>query len=229
MSDAIMHAAIGLLGAALVAAMLIALMRRRAVRLTRPELPAATLMSMAVISADKEQFRAQTTAAMRRLEINVAQLKARLNAQSIDANGKNGALQQPTKALNGTDDASPAAKLQRGAAPAQQVIRSRVLLPFASRRRAERSTAVSQAELAKLQAELNDKRRLLGEREDAIKQLRDELNAVRETDDALRCTNIATRRRYVAIEKKLRLEISDLQARLWAATKARARLRREGE
>jgi hypothetical protein len=221
---------IGLLGAALVAAMLIALVHQRAARRTRPAVQAATPMMTAVknvTSADKEKLRTQTAAAMRSLEINVARLTMRLKAHLIDADQVNGPPLPLRKTLSVTEDARPTAKWQRDVAPGRQTSPFKRLLPFASRNRAARGATRHQVEIGKLQAELSDKCRLLDEREGTIKQLRDELNVVREIDDELRCTNIANRSRNVAIEKKLRREISDLQAQLLEATRAHARLRRE--
>jgi len=224
-----MHITIGLLGATLVAAMLIALVHRRAGRRTGPTMLARSPMQTAVkgvASIDKEQLRAQTTAAMRRLEINVTRLKKHLKTQVIDVNRVGGTSWQPMKALSVREEVRPATKRQRGASLRQQTLPFRGLLPFASRKTG-RGAIDHQAEISKLRAELSDKCRLLDEREDAIKRLRDELNAVREIDDALRCTNIANRRHNVAIEKKLRREISDLQAQLLETTRAHAQLRRD--
>jgi hypothetical protein len=229
MSDVTMHVTTGLLGATLVAAILIALVHRRAGRRTGPAMQSRAPMQTAVksvASIDKELLRAQITAAMRRLEINVTRLKKHLKTQVIDVDHVSGTLWQPMKVSSAREDARPATKLQRGVALRQQTLPFRGLLSFASRN-AERGAIDHQAEISKLQAELRDKCRLLDEREDAIKKLRDELNAVHEIDDALRCSNITSRRRNVAIEKKLRREISDLQAQLLETTKARAELRRD--
>lgn len=230
MSDVAIHVAIGLLGSALVAATLIVLVHRRAARRMRRAMQAASPMSTAgksVASADKEQLRAQTTAAMRRLELNVAQLKRHLKTHSIDIDQVNGVLWQPRTASVIRENIQPAAVLQRNAASKQQASPFSELLSFASRNRAARRASGHQAEIGKLRAELSDKCRLLDERESTINRLRDELNVVRDIDAELRCTNIANRRRNVAIEKKLRREISDLHAQLLQAARAHARPQRD--
>jgi DNA repair exonuclease SbcCD ATPase subunit len=84
----IMYFALGLLLAGLVALMIMPAFWRRAVRLTKKRIEAATPMTMAEFRADKDQLRAEFALSTRRLEMNVEQLRKRLAEQVGDINRK---------------------------------------------------------------------------------------------------------------------------------------------
>jgi chromosome segregation ATPase len=77
MIEPIMYMAIGFLLAGLLVLGFIPLVHARAVRLTTKRLEAVTPMSMAEIQAEKDQLRAEFAMTIRRLEMNVEQLKAK--------------------------------------------------------------------------------------------------------------------------------------------------------
>lgn len=88
----IMYFVLGLLLAGLVALMILPAVWRRAVRLTKKRIEAATPMTMAEFRADKDQLRAEFALATRRLEMNVEALRRRLSDQVRDINRKRGEL-----------------------------------------------------------------------------------------------------------------------------------------
>ncbi|HEY7301346.1 MAG TPA: hypothetical protein VH684_25935 [Xanthobacteraceae bacterium] len=77
MIEPIMYMAIGFLLAGLLVLGFIPLVHGRAVRLTTKRLEAVTPMSMAEIQAEKDQLRAEFAMTIRRLEMNVEQMKAK--------------------------------------------------------------------------------------------------------------------------------------------------------
>jgi chromosome segregation ATPase len=84
----IMYFALGLLAAALIALAVMPAVWRRAVRLTKKRIEAATPMTMAEFRADKDQLRAEFALSTRRLEMNVEALRRRLSDQLRDINRK---------------------------------------------------------------------------------------------------------------------------------------------
>ena len=88
----IMYFVLGLLSAGLVALMVMPAVWRRAVRLTKKRIEAATPMTMAEFRADKDQLRAEFALATRRLEMNVEALRRRLSDQVRDINRKKNEL-----------------------------------------------------------------------------------------------------------------------------------------
>ena len=90
----IMYFALGALAAGLLALIIIPAVWRRAVRLTKKRIEAATPMSMAEFRADKDQLRAEFALSTRRLEMNVEALRKRLAEQVGDLNKKRGDLNQ---------------------------------------------------------------------------------------------------------------------------------------
>lgn len=84
----IMYFALGLLVAGLVALIIMPAVWRRAVRLTKRRIEAATPITMAEFRADKDQLRAEFALSTRRLEMNVETLRKRLAEQLGDANQK---------------------------------------------------------------------------------------------------------------------------------------------
>lgn len=84
----IMYFALGLLVASLVALAVLPAVWRRAVRLTKKRIEAATPITMAEFRADKDQLRAEFALSTRRLEMNVEALRRRLSEQLTDINRK---------------------------------------------------------------------------------------------------------------------------------------------
>src|SRR6218665_1080040 len=84
----IMYFALGLLLASLVALAILPAIWRRAVRLTKKRIEAATPITMAEFRADKDQLRAEFALSTRRLEMNVEALRRRLSDQLRDINRK---------------------------------------------------------------------------------------------------------------------------------------------
>src|SRR5690349_17942790 len=77
----IMYFALGLLVAGLLALVIMPAVWRRAVRLTKRRIEAATPITMAEFRADKDQLRAEFALSTRRLEMNVETLRKRLAEQ----------------------------------------------------------------------------------------------------------------------------------------------------
>ena len=84
----VMYFALGLLLAGLVALLVMPAVWKRAVRLTKKRIEAATPMTMAEFRADKDQLRAEFALSTRRLEMNVEALRRRLAEQLRDINRK---------------------------------------------------------------------------------------------------------------------------------------------
>ena len=79
--ESIMNIALGALASALVMLMVMPAIWRRAVRLTKKRIEAATPVSLAEFRADKDQLRAEFALSTRRLEMQVEQLRKRLAEQ----------------------------------------------------------------------------------------------------------------------------------------------------
>jgi chromosome segregation ATPase len=88
----IMYFALGLLSASLLALMIVPAVWKRAVRLTKKRIEAATPITMAEFRADKDQLRAEFALSTRRLEMNVEALRRRLADQLRDINRKKSEL-----------------------------------------------------------------------------------------------------------------------------------------
>lgn len=84
----IMYFALGVLVAGLVALVMLPAVWKRAVRLTKRRIEAATPITMAEFRADKDQLRAEFALSTRRLEMNVETLRKRLAEQLGDVNQK---------------------------------------------------------------------------------------------------------------------------------------------
>lgn len=84
----IMYFALGLLVAGLLALVIMPAVWKRAVRLTKRRIEAATPITMAEFRADKDQLRAEFALSTRRLEMNVETLRKRLAEQLGDVNQK---------------------------------------------------------------------------------------------------------------------------------------------
>jgi|SRR5579863_1879705 len=219
MNDPIILIGIGFPAAALLLSLLALFVHHRAIRLTRRQLEIEPPTSIASIRADQIQLRAQSNHSIRRLEVNVEQLKGRLAAplRNIDQ----------LKKEHSEKDGIKRALEQEG-----QVRSDR---PFKTQRRfrlslvGRRPTALASKnkdEIAKLRAELADNGQLLDEREREIDQMRGQLRAIRDKEEELRCVVIAVRSHNTSVERKLRSEISKLEARLSALNNAHGKLRR---
>lgn len=84
----VMYFVLGFLGAGLLALMIMPSIWRRAVRLTKKRIEAATPMTMSEFRADKDQLRAEFALSTRRLEMNVEALRKRLADQLSEVNRK---------------------------------------------------------------------------------------------------------------------------------------------
>jgi chromosome segregation ATPase len=83
-----MYFALGLLVAGLLALVIMPAIWKRAVRLTKRRIEAATPITLSEFRADKDQLRAEFALATRRLELNVETLRKRLAEQLSDVNQK---------------------------------------------------------------------------------------------------------------------------------------------
>ncbi len=83
-----MYFVLGFLGATLLALMIMPAIWRRATRLTKKRIEAATPMTMSEFRADKDQLRAEFALSTRRLEMNVEALRKRLAGQLGEINSK---------------------------------------------------------------------------------------------------------------------------------------------
>jgi chromosome segregation ATPase len=88
----VMYFALGLLVASLIALIMLPAVWKRAVRLTKRRIEAATPITLAEFRADKDQLRAEFALSTRRLEINVETLRKRLAEQLGDVNQKRNEL-----------------------------------------------------------------------------------------------------------------------------------------
>lgn len=82
----IMYFALGLLVAGLMALAILPAVWKRAVRLTKRRIEAATPITLAEFRADKDQLRAEFALSARRLEMTIEQLRTRLAEQASLAN-----------------------------------------------------------------------------------------------------------------------------------------------
>lgn len=83
-----MYFALGLLAAGLIALIIMPAVWKRAVRLTKRRIEAATPITLSEFRADKDQLRAEFALSTRRLEMNVEALRKRLAEQLSDVNQK---------------------------------------------------------------------------------------------------------------------------------------------
>ncbi len=83
-----MYFALGLLAAGLIALIIMPAVWKRAVRLTKRRIEAATPITLSEFRADKDQLRAEFALSTRRLEMNVETLRKRLAEQLSDVNQK---------------------------------------------------------------------------------------------------------------------------------------------
>ncbi|NMA97671.1 MAG: hypothetical protein GX970_06105 [Phyllobacteriaceae bacterium] len=88
MIENIMYFALGVLAAGLIALILLPAVWKRAVRLTKRRIEAATPITLAEFRADKDQLRAEFALQTRRLEMNVEALRKRLAEQLSEVNQK---------------------------------------------------------------------------------------------------------------------------------------------
>ncbi len=82
----VMYFVLGFMGAGLLSLMIMPSIWRRAIRLTKKRIEAATPMTMSEFGADKEQLRAAFALSTRRLEMNVETLRSRLADQLGELN-----------------------------------------------------------------------------------------------------------------------------------------------
>jgi chromosome segregation ATPase len=84
----IMYFALGLLAAGLLALIIMPAVWRRAVRLTKRRIEAATPITMAEFRADKDQLRAEFALSTRKLEMTIEALRKRMADQIADVDRK---------------------------------------------------------------------------------------------------------------------------------------------
>ncbi len=84
----VMYFVLGFLASGLLALMIMPSIWRRATRLTKKRIEAATPMTMSEFRADKDQLRAEFALSTRRLEMNVEALRKRLADQLSEINAK---------------------------------------------------------------------------------------------------------------------------------------------
>src|SRR5215831_8622526 len=92
MIEPIMYVAIGFLLAGLIVLGFIPLVHARAVRLTMKRLEAVTPSSMAEMQAEKDQLRAEYAMVIRRLELNLEQMKAKTTGQLAEIGKRSEAI-----------------------------------------------------------------------------------------------------------------------------------------
>src|SRR6185312_15645062 len=92
--ESMMYFALGAVASALIMLMILPAVWRRAVRLTRKRIEAATPITLAEFRADKDQLRAEFALSTRRLEMNVDALRKRLSEQLSDVSRKRTDLAQ---------------------------------------------------------------------------------------------------------------------------------------
>jgi len=162
--------ALGFLTAGLLALMIAPALWRRAVRLTRARIEAATPMTMSEFRADKDQLRAEFALATRRLQANVEALRTRLAGQLGEIDTRRAEAAQAR--VESDEQRAIAAELQSRDAELRQRIhelerigaelaqrlraRERDLADLAAERRAE---AESLPDIDALYAELEEARR----------------------------------------------------------------------
>ncbi len=83
-----MYFALGVLVAGLLALIILPAVWKRAVRLTKRRIEAATPITMAEFRADKDQLRAEFALTTRRLEVNIETLRSKLTEQLAEVNQK---------------------------------------------------------------------------------------------------------------------------------------------
>jgi chromosome segregation ATPase len=119
--ESMMFFVLGALASALIMLLIMPAVWRRAVRLTKKRIEAATPITLAEFRADKDQLRAEFALSTRRLEMNVEALRKRLAEQLGDVSRKRGDL----VVLKGERDEHLAAV--RELEGREQVLRERVL------------------------------------------------------------------------------------------------------
>jgi chromosome segregation ATPase len=154
--ESMMYFALGALASALVMLMIMPAIWRRAVRLTKKRIEAATPITLAEVRADKDQLRAEFALSTRRLEMNVEALRKRLSEQLGDVSRKRTDL----VALKGERDEHMA--VVRELEEREQELRSRVL-------ELERESAEQTQRLSVRDRELADKSNQLDNAREAIR------------------------------------------------------------
>ena len=81
--ESVMFFVLGALVSALIMLLIMPAVWRRAVRLTKKRIEAATPITLAEFRADKDQLRAEFALSTRRLEMNVEALRKRLKSATI--------------------------------------------------------------------------------------------------------------------------------------------------
>lgn len=195
MIEPIMYFGIGFLIAALIGIVVVPLVHGRAVRLTMRRLEAATPLSMAEAQADKDHLRAEFAMAMRRLEMNIEQLKIKSTSQLAELGKKSNAVNQlkielgeKTATIFALEARDKALRDQLRATEEQLAARTGDLADT------ERARAETEAERAKLAGALDERSSLADAQKVAIAALNTELDTLKErlatTDKELKAVEI---------------------------------------
>ena len=158
MIEPIMYIGIGFLVAGLLVIGVIPLVHARAVRLTMRRLEALTPLSMAEIQAEKDQLRAGFAMSMRRLEITVEQLKAKVTNQLTEIGRKSEAIGRLKLELGEKSAALFALEArEKQLVDDLEAHRSELAARMSQFEENERALATTQAQLADTNAGLNDR------------------------------------------------------------------------
>jgi hypothetical protein len=84
MIESLMLCGIGLLAGCLLMLVFFPFVHERAVRLTRQDLLEATPMAIGAMQADKDHLRAQFAMSLRRLEVNLDEMRAKTAGRSVE-------------------------------------------------------------------------------------------------------------------------------------------------
>jgi len=225
MIEPAMFFAMGFLLSALLALPFIPVIHGRAVRLTTRRIEAATPSSMVEMRADRDHFRAECAVAVRKLEMQVDQLKAKAASHLVEI-ARNGAFIEELKEKFGEKNAAvfELQQTERGLRDQLRDKEERLDETSASLRKAEQTLSEDEQEKAKLLTLLADTSHLLEDRAIRIEQLQKELRTARETMDDLRNEAVAAHR---WLADNLHSDISRLQTQLTIAAHTRSQRKRD--
>lgn len=159
MIEPILYFILGLLTSGLIALMIGPAIWARAVRLTRRRIEASQPLTLAEIKADRDQLRADFAVTARRLELNVADMRAKMANQRIDLG----------RVMSARDTIE--AERQRLAAEIKLYERELSMRG--------QGLAEVQGELRAVEAELDQRNRLVSGLESRIRELNSEIDAQR--------------------------------------------------
>jgi chromosome segregation ATPase len=209
MVEPMMFFAIGFFLSVLLALPFIPVIHRRAVRLTTRRLEAATPSSIVEIRADRDHLRAGCALAIRKLEIQVDQLKAKTAVHLVEI-AKRGSIIEQLKEKFGEKNAA-VLEMQETERSLRDQLRDseeRLVETSSSLRKTELTLSDDEQEKAKLLTLLADTGRRLEDRDIRIEQLENELKTAHDTMADLR-REVTAAHRWLA--DNLHHDISTLQ------------------